>query len=108
MLSMSTLMDEVTGRFRIQTQSGSIYLLDLDRHEMCRFPATDDPDRDHNLRRDGSPIRLLRIIECSINRSMHLLIDLAVPGVDATTRRTTPVTTIERATPNLDNYRSES
>ena len=108
MVSMSTLMDQVTGRFRIRTRSGSTYLLDLDRHEMCRIPAADDPARDHSLRRDRSTVRLLRVVECSVGRSMHLLLDLAVPGVDATTRRSTPVTAIEPVTPDLDSDRGEA
>ncbi|TFC93559.1 hypothetical protein [Cryobacterium sp. TMT3-29-2] len=108
MVSMSTLMDQVTGQFRIRTQSGSTYWLDLDRHEMSRTPAADDPDQVHTLRRDGSTVRLLRIVECSVGRSMQLLIDLAVPDVDATTRRSTPVTAIERITPDLDSDRGEA
>ena len=100
MLSMSTLMDQVTGQFRIRTQSGSTYLLDLDRHQMCRIPATNDPERDHNLRRDGSTVRLLGIAECTVGRPMHLLIDLAIAGVEATIRRSTPVTAIERVSAN--------
>jgi hypothetical protein len=108
MLSMSTLMGQVTGRFRIRTRSGSTYWLDLARHEMCRTPATDDPVRVHALRRDRSTVRLLRVVECSVGRSMQLLIDLAVPGVDATTRRSTPVTAIERTTPVLDSDRGET
>ena len=108
MVSMSTLMDQVTGRFRIRTRSGSTYLLDLDRHEMCRIPAADDPARDHSLRRDRSTVRLLRVVECSVGRFMQLLIDLAVSGVDETTRRSTPVTAIERITPVLDGVRGEA
>ena len=102
MLSMRTLMDEVTGRFTVRTESGSTYLLDLDLCEMCRIPAADDPEREHGLRRDGCAVRLLRIVECTVGCSMQLLIDLAVPGVDATTRRSTAVTAIERVTADLE------
>ena len=95
-------MDEVTGRFTVRTESGSMYLLDLDLCEMCRIPATDDPEREHGLRRDGCAVRWLRIVECTVGRSMQLLIDLSVPGVAATTRRSTAVTAIERVTADLD------
>ena len=105
MISMRTLMDGVTGRFTVRTESGSTYLLDLDLCEMCRKPAADDPEREHGLRRDGCTVRLLR---CTVGCSMQLLVDLAVPGVDATTRRSTAVTAIERVSADLDGDRGES
>ncbi|MBG6212677.1 hypothetical protein [Cryobacterium sp. CAN_C2] len=95
---MSTLMDEVSGLYLVHTESGSTYSIDLDRQELCRMSTPDDPARVHGLRRDGSTVTLLDVLECTVGRPMHLLIDLAVPGVLATTRRTTPVTGIERVT----------
>ena len=108
MTSMNSLMDEISGRFLVRTQSGSTYWLDLDRHGMCRKPVADDPALDHRLRRDGDTVRVLRLIECTVGRGMHLLIDLAVPGVDATSRRTTPVVAIERVALDLSGAKAES
>jgi len=100
MLLMTSLMDEVSGQFRVYTASGSTYWLDLDRYEMCRIPVWNDPEREHSLRRDGSTVRVLRVVECTVGRRMHLLIDLAVEGVDATVRLSTPVVAIERDDPD--------
>lgn len=72
------------------------------------MPATDDPTRNLGLRRDGATVRFVNVVECTVGRSMHLLIDLGVQGVLATTRLTTPVTAIERVTPDLDSEREES
>ena len=106
---MKTLMDEASGRFEVKTESGSKYWLDLDHQLMSRTPTSDDPGgAAHGLRRDGSAVRLLRVVECTVGRSMHLLIDLSVPGVDATTRRTTTVTAIEPLAHDLERTREES
>ena len=108
MTAMSSLKDEISGRFLLRTQSGSRYWLDLDRREMCRMPVADDPALDHRLRRDGDTVRVLRLVECTIGRGMHLLIDLAVPGVAATSRRTTPVMAIERVALDLSGAKEAS
>jgi len=54
-----------------------------------------DMTADRSLRRDGQCVDLISLTECSIGRPMNLIIDLHVPGVMRTTRRTTDVTAIE-------------
>ncbi|GAB2526674.1 hypothetical protein [Paramicrobacterium agarici] len=83
-----------SGRWRVRTRSGAVYVLDLDRHVMIRERGFTDFSA--ALRRDGGEAILLEVIECEVGRPMLLLIDLSWPGVMQTTRATTPVTRIER------------
>ncbi|WBM79123.1 hypothetical protein KIV56_11535 [Cryobacterium breve] len=106
MQAMSSLMAESAGRFAIETESGSTYWLDLDRGVMRRLPTVDDPDHDHDLRRDGSEVPILRIVACSVGQRMHLIVDLGVAGVAATSRRTTTVMAITQLDPQIHNERS--
>lgn len=91
---MRTLNGETAGRYFVSTESGSVYLVDLDRLMMSRLPAM-DMSADRSLRRDGQSVDLISLVECSIGRPMNLIIDLHVPGVMRTTRRSTDVTAIE-------------
>ncbi|TFC19910.1 hypothetical protein [Cryobacterium sp. MDB2-10] len=100
MVAMRTLMDEVRGEYVVQTGSGATYFLDLNRHEMCRLPTPDDAAGVHDLRRDGATVRLLEVLECTIGQRMHLILDLGIDGVTATSRRTTTVTSITRLSPD--------
>ncbi|MEB0001664.1 hypothetical protein QN355_09045 [Cryobacterium sp. 10S3] len=96
---MSTLTGQSGGRFAIETASGSTYWLDLDRAVMRRLPTVDDRANEHELRRDGAEVALLRVVECSIGQPMHLIINLRVAGVVATSRRTTTVMAITQLDP---------
>ncbi|GGR13551.1 hypothetical protein ACFOE1_11525 [Agromyces mediolanus] len=87
-------LDGVTdGTYRIETISGSVYLLDLNRRVFTRTPL-DDPEL--TLRRDRKEVRLLELVDCTIGRRMLLIIDLRVDDVLYTTRDTTPVVAIHK------------
>lgn len=83
------------GRYLVTTASGSTYLVDLDGRTLVRLPPSDE---DAELRRDGEPVALLFILECTVGMEMVVLIDLLVPGVAFTTRRTTTVTALRHLT----------
>lgn len=87
---MNSLSDTTTGHYAVLTLSGSIYTLDLDARTFGRDAATPD----HDLRRDGDDVHLIAVISCEVGEPMTLVIDLNVPGVDYTTRTTTPAVLI--------------
>jgi len=95
---MRSLTDISTGCFAVLTLSGSIYTVDFDRRVFQR--GTDSPE--HDLRRDGDAIRLIALISCEVGEPMKLLIDLDIPGVDYTSRTTTPVVLIQQLSRGLD------
>lgn len=90
-----SLAGVATGKHLVTTAAGSTYLLDLDEQTIVRLPRADEEAK---LRRDGAPVRLLSILECTVGTDMVVLIDLAVPGVAFTTRRTTTVMTLRQLT----------
>lgn len=94
-----SLMDIASGCYRVTTRS-STYEIDLDSMVVGRLPRTGDPIG-ALLRRDERPVMLLSIYECTVGRPMLLLVDLGIPGVDSTIRRSTEVTTIEPIDPVL-------
>ena len=87
---MKSLMDVARGTYRVSTLSGTTYIIDLDAQLMCRAP-----DSESALREDGDFVDLVAVIECSIGRPMTMLINLLVPGVECTIRRSTMVVAIE-------------
>ena len=91
---MESLKDVSTGRYLVTTISGSRYLIDLDKSTMLRMPAV-DMAADHSLRRHGQEIHVVALKECSVGRPMWLIVNLRIPGVIATTRRSTEVQSIE-------------
>ncbi|TFD74880.1 hypothetical protein E3T54_13095 [Cryobacterium sp. Sr8] len=91
---MKSLMDVAQGTYRVSTLSGATYVIDLGAQLLCR--AHDRPtESDSTLRQNGDFVDLVAIIECSIGRPMILLINLNLPGVEYTTRRSTMVVAIE-------------
>lgn len=98
MTTFITLEDSVPGRYEVITASGSRYVIDLHRMRLRRLPPVGGW-ADRTLRRDGAEISLLEVVACTVGREMVLLVDLCVPGVIATTRRTTPVMSIEPLLP---------
>jgi hypothetical protein len=86
------------GLWSVETLSGSNYLLDLDSRVILRQadPSSED---DGTLRRDGDPIRLVRLLNCEVGNNMSLVVDLNVPGVLWTTRISTTVLRIEGVDP---------
>ena len=91
----SEVSNSSRGFWAVSTLSGTTYLLDLDQGVVLR-QSVSDGEVDHGLRRDAEPLRLMSIGRCAVGESMLLIIDLQVPGVDFTTRRSTPVTRIQR------------
>jgi hypothetical protein len=92
--SMETLMDSVSGRYSVQTFSGSTYVVDLDEMWLLRRRGSGLVDVDVSaLRRDDEQIRLVEIVECTVLRRPTFILDI-VPGL-LTIRRPTIVLSIE-------------
>jgi hypothetical protein len=88
-------------RLRVTTESGTVYEIDTRSEYLRRIPGTEEPDDPEvplaaRLRRDGTQIKLLRIVVLEVGRPG--VFDLAPLRPDATfTRRTTTyVTSIEQ------------
>jgi len=88
---------------RVRTDSGALYLVNLDMMELCRSVdaasgAHDDPVAD--LRKDDSVLTLLSVERCRNGRSaVFVLTGVADDPNTVTFRQTTPVTTVEPANP---------
>ena len=83
------------GSWTVSTESGSQYLVDLDRHQLRRYPPIDGVATriEAVLRRDGLDIPIVAIAVV-IGEPMIALLDLYGDGT-VTMRTTTPVTTLE-------------
>ncbi len=86
---MNRLEDSDAGEWVVVTASGSLYLLDLDRRTLTR--GNFDLTVNRRLRRDWEVVALIAVVLCRVGSGMHLVIDLAVQGVDFTTRLSTTV-----------------
>jgi hypothetical protein len=85
-----------TARYRLHTESGTRYLIDLDAHTLVRCPEYLRPDSSH-LRRDGIVLELLSIERCRVGeRAVFMLRGVNSDPEIATQRATTPVVSIER------------
>ncbi|PPL18637.1 hypothetical protein [Microterricola pindariensis] len=91
--ALSTLTDDMAGRYLVTTMSGSRYWLDLDGRSLCRIARTDD-DETLTLRRDGEKVDLIDVERCEVSHPMLVLIDLHLENVWCTTRESTPVVSI--------------
>ncbi len=99
-------MDSTSGRYRLTTESGSQYVIDLDRNLVIRMRGAalpsavdDDPPPSDPLRGDGRPVALVRIREATVGRPGQFLLDLHEPDVRTTVRATTPIVSIEPIDP---------
>jgi hypothetical protein len=90
---VDSLKEIRSGRFVVTTTSDSKYLLDLDASTMRRLPAL-DMAVDRSLRRDSEVIDVISL-RCSVGRPMLLVVNLHIPGILFTRRRTTDVRWIE-------------
>lgn len=90
---MNSLEHATSGHFIVATESGSQYLLDFDRKVVVRLPNAGD-ELYVTMRGDHYQVQLLRLMECVVGGSMWLRINLGVPGVLFTDRRTSPVVAI--------------
>ena len=82
-----------SGIYRVVT-AASTYIIDLDRKELTRTPNGEE-SVSAQLRRDNQTVSLVEIVIVRVGSPMLLLINLHVPGVEMTTRRTTMVQSIE-------------
>ena len=90
---MRTLMDQARGTYIVRTTS-SRYLISLDLNVVSRFPDEGPPTEVAALRRDHDQIDLLAVYECTVGMPMELIVDLHLPLVPWTLRRTMPVVAI--------------
>ena len=88
-------MDEARGAYLVRT-TASRYIISLDLNVVSRFPDTGPPTEVAALRRDHDQIDLLAVYECTVGKSMELIVDLHLPFVPFTLRRSMPVVSIER------------
>lgn len=84
-------------RLRVSTESGTTYVLDLDRSVVTRLPASLDVAGPHArsavLRRDGDEIRLLQPPAVTVGAPMVLWLDVTRDGTPSM-RVTTPVVAV--------------
>jgi hypothetical protein len=90
-----TLMDQARGAYLVRTTS-SRYLISLDLNIVRRHPVDAAPTEVAALRHDHDQIALLAVYECTVGMPMLLVIDLHLPFVPFTLRRSTPVVSIDR------------
>lgn len=88
-------MDQAHGAYVIRTTS-SRYLISLDLSVVRRFPGDGSPTVVAALRRDHDQIDLLAIKEATVGRPMILIVDLHLPNVPFTLRRSMDVVSIRR------------
>lgn len=94
--TVESLMDEVAGQWLISTASGSKYYVDLDLMLFSRIALTRaENELAAPLRRDGEPVAILEIRECTVGKRGIFLIDLQWPLVAMTLRQTTEIVSIE-------------
>lgn len=87
---MRTLMDSTSGQYRVHTMT-AVYLLDLDAMTFLRTRIEADATV---LDDDGTPNRLIAIVECTVGERMHLKVGVD-DGVAWTRLATTHVVRIE-------------
>lgn len=85
------------GSWVVTTESGTMYLLDLDRDVVIRSPRESGSDIAH-MRRDGDELPLLELFqEPAVGGPLMMLLDLLGNGV-ATIRVTSDIVDIKEAT----------
>jgi hypothetical protein len=92
---MHTLMDQAHGAYLVRTTS-SRYVISLDLNVVRRHPGTAPPTEVAALRRDHEQLDLLAMFECTVGTPMVLALDLHLPFVPFTLRRSMPVVSIDR------------
>ena len=92
MSTITTLFGVTSGMYMIRTRSGSQQVIDLDRMTIWRVAPADTY---RPLRQDGAEIDVLFIGKCEVGQELILIVDLHLPGIASTFRRTTEVLAIE-------------
>ena len=83
------------GQYEVTTESSSRYLLDFESGYLTRIRGQVDSDNPEvlpasHMRRDGEPLKLLRVLVLQVGREMVVdIFPLGDPSVIAFTRRTT-------------------
>lgn len=95
MAKITHLTNESTGRYRLTTESGSQYLLDLDGRTLSREQSQSNAES-VTMRRDSEEVALVNVARLEVGFSAVLFIDLGVPDVAVTRRTTTPLFSIDR------------
>ncbi|MCU1471015.1 MAG: hypothetical protein JWQ39_2164 [Glaciihabitans sp.] len=93
-MAWTTLTDSVSGTFVVTTRT-STYLINLDLRAVVTIRGDDPVTAATIMDRDRELVDLIGISECTVGRSMVLVVDLHKPGVSATRRVTSPVTRIQ-------------
>ena len=88
-------MDQARGAYLVRT-TASRYLISLDLNVVRRDPDPAPSTEVAALRRDHGQIDLLAVYECTVGKSMELIVDLHLPFVPFTLRRSMPVLSIDR------------
>jgi hypothetical protein len=93
--SLHTLMDQARGAYLVRT-TASRYLISLDLNIVRRHPDAGPPTEVAALRCDHEQLDLLAVFECTVGSPMVLALDLHLPFVPFTLRRSMPVVSIRR------------
>ena len=98
---MQSLDGADTGCYCVETESGTIYEVDLDNHTLARRPPPESAGS-VTLRRDSDRVMLLAVHTCKIGECAVFLIDLRLRDVEFTARRSTVVRRIDALGAGLD------
>ena len=91
---MEQLTFDDKGTFRITTESGTIYLVEVDNGKMGKLSRVNDPDSELSItmRKDASALQLVGIFRCVVGSSaIFMLYGVAEDPKTFTQRITTPV-----------------
>jgi hypothetical protein len=94
MNSITTLRGVTTGTYLISTNSGARYILNLDRTTICRI-APPRSESAETLRQDGDEIDVVEMGDFEVGQTVLFVVNLHIPGVVSTIRRSTRVLAIE-------------
>ena len=82
------------GTYLVATASDSRYIIDLERMTLCRVAATATVIESSMLQ-DGTEIVFLWLGKLEVGSTLPMILDLQVPGLRDTFRRTTPIVSVE-------------
>jgi hypothetical protein len=98
---MNKLEDTDSGEYKIVTESGAEYEIDMDSRELVRVQAHAgttpvDGIESVSMRRDQERVKLVRVVTAEIGVRGLFALDLDLPTVALTMRETTSIVSIER------------
>jgi hypothetical protein len=83
-----------SGAYVVTTASGSRYLIDTSAKILRRVPAANAPTESSMLH-DNAEIIVVWLGQLEVGRTLPMILDLQLPGLHDTFRRTTPIVNIE-------------